>query len=110
MGQLGVLEYQVDSATQFGIQAKCRFESMKAFVKQDCSQGYMKAMLRNSGPIAKSYAHGDLIMYRKEQGEGWFGPARILGLEGKVAWSLHAGTSVASSVLRMSQVSTKRRL
>ena len=66
LGQLGALQGAVDPSTEWGLRAQYRLTSQKAFVKQDCSQRYMRAMLRNSGPIAKPYAHGDLIMYRKE--------------------------------------------
>ena len=38
---------------------------MRHYEKQDCSRRYMKAMLKNSGPIAKPHYQGDLIMYRK---------------------------------------------
>ena len=37
LGQLDVLERQTDSATEFGMRAKWRLETMKAFVQQDCS-------------------------------------------------------------------------
>ena len=51
LGQLGVLEHQTDSATEFGLRAKWRLESMKAFVRQDCSARLARARLRQSGPI-----------------------------------------------------------
>ena len=73
---------------------------MKHYVKQDCSRRYMKAVLKNSGPIAKPYCQGDLIMYRKEQqGGNWHGPARVLSTDNKVAWCLHHGTSITTLVL-----------
>ena len=49
LGQLGVLEHQTDSATEFGMRAKWRLESMKAFVRQDCSARLARARLRQSG-------------------------------------------------------------
>ena len=50
LGQLGVLEHQTDSATEFGLRAKRRLESMKAFVRQDCSARLARARVRQSGP------------------------------------------------------------
>ena len=51
LGQLGVLVHQTDCATEFGLRAKWRLESMKASVRQDCSAHLARARLRQSGPI-----------------------------------------------------------
>ena len=45
LGQLGVLEHQTDSATEFGMRAKWRLMSMKAFGRQDCSARLARARL-----------------------------------------------------------------
>ena len=50
-GQLGVLEHQTDSATEYGMRAKWRLESMKAFVQQYCPARLARARLRQPGPI-----------------------------------------------------------
>ena len=68
LGQLGVLEHQTDIATEFGLRAKWRLESMKAFVRQDCSARLTRARLRQSGPINVEFKAGDLIMYLKAEG------------------------------------------
>ena len=94
LGQLGVLEHQTDSATEFGIRARWRLESMKAFVQQDCSARVARARLRQSGPIDMEFKAGDLIMYRKAEGPRWHGPGRIIGFDHKVLWTLHQGTPV----------------
>ena len=94
-GQLGVLEHQTDSATEFGLRAKWRLESMKAFVRQDCSARLARARLRQSGPINVEFKAGDLIMYWKAEGPRWHGPGRIIGFDHKVLWTLHQGTPVA---------------
>ena len=95
LGQLGVLEHQTDSATEFGMSAKCRLESMKAFVRQDCSSRLARARLRQSGPIDMEFKAGDVNMYRKAEGPRWHGPRRIIGFDNKVLWTLHQGTPVA---------------
>ena len=95
LGQLGVLEHQTDSATEFGLRAKWRLESMKAFVRQDCSARLARARLRQAGPINMEFKAGDLIMYRKAEGSRWHGPGRIIGFDHKVLWTLHQGTPVA---------------
>ena len=84
LGQLGVLEHQTDSATEFGLRAKWRLESMKAFVRQDCSARLARARLRQSGPIDVEFKAGDLIMYRKAEGPRWHGPGRIIRFDHKV--------------------------
>ena len=92
LGQLGVLEHQTDSATEFGMRAKWRLESMKAFGRQDCSARLARARLRQSGPIDMEFKAGDLIMYRKAEGPRWHGPGRIIGFDHKVLWTLRQGT------------------
>ena len=74
LGQLGVLEHQTDSATELGMRAKWRLESMKAFVQQDCSARLARARLRQSGPRNMEFKAGDLIMCRKAEGPRWHGP------------------------------------
>ena len=100
LGQLGVLEHQTDSATEFGMRAKWRLESMKAFVRQDCSARLARARLRQSGPIDMEFKAGDLIMYRKAEGPRWHGPGRIIGFDHEVLWTLHQGTPVAAATGR----------
>ena len=51
LGQLGVVEQQTDSATEYGLRAKWRLESLKAFVSHDCSARFARPCLRQSGPI-----------------------------------------------------------
>ena len=71
-------------ATEFGLRAMWRLESMKAFVRQDCSARLARARLRQSGPIDMEFKAGDLIMYRKAEGPRWHGPGRIIGFDHKV--------------------------
>ena len=52
-------------ATEFGLRAKWRLESMKACDRQDCSARLARARLRQSGPINVEFKAGDLIMYQK---------------------------------------------
>ena len=68
LGQLGVLDDQTDSATEFGLRAKWRLESMKAFVRQESSARLARSRLRKPGPIDMERKAGDLIMSRKAEG------------------------------------------
>ena len=79
LGQLGVLEHQADSPREFGLKAKWRLESMKSFVRQDCSARLARARLRQLGPINMEFKAGDLIMYRKADEPRRHGPGRIIG-------------------------------
>ena len=78
LGQLGVLEHQTDGATEFGMRARWRLESMKAFVQQDCSARLARARLRQSGPINMEFKAGDLVMYRKAEGPRLHGSSSVL--------------------------------
>ena len=100
LAQLGVLQHQTDSATEFGLRAKWRLESMKAFVRQDCSARHARALLLQSGPIIMEFKEGDLIMYGKAEGPRWHGQGRIIGFDDKVLWTLHQGTPVAAATGR----------
>jgi hypothetical protein len=102
LGQLGALDAALDPATEFGRRAQYRLTSKKGFVKQDCGSRYMRAQTRKAAPINKEYKAGDMVMYRRDgQSSTWCGPCRILGLENKVAWGLHAGVPVAASLNRI---------
>ena len=70
----------------------------------------MRAMSRNTCPILKDYHVGDLLMFRKEQGMDWFGPARVLGKEDKVLWCLHQGVPVAAAMNRARPATLQRTL
>ena len=78
---------------------------MKTFVKIDCGARYTKAMLRKGVSLPMSYECGNIVMFQKEQ-EGapsldshdWYGPARILGFDGKVVWLLYQAVPVVTSV------------
>ena len=85
LGQLGVLEHQTDSPTEFGLRARW-LESTKAFVRQDCSPRLARAGPRQSGPID---------MEVKAEGPRRHGPGRIVGFDLNVWWTLNQGTPVA---------------
>ena len=83
IGQLGM----PDNAAEFGLKAVCRFESMKAFIKRDCSSRVARTMLRQAGPVDKEYKVGDLVVYRKAEETKWHGPCRVIGFDSKVMWN-----------------------
>ena len=50
-------------------------------------------MLRKAVPVLRPYRTGDLVCFSKKG--KWYGPARVLGHEGKSSlWLIHSGVSV----------------
>ena len=116
LGQLGVLEHQTDSATEFGMKAKWRLESMKAFVRQDCSFRLARARLQQSGPTdmefkaeewkqkrmralgesQKLQKRGKLLQYAKEPEhvQGGLDEARLAEWK---KWQKHSAADVISA-------------
>ena len=87
---------------QFGLPSNWRLESMKAFVRQDCSARLARARLRQSGPIGMEFKAGVLIMYRTAEGElasasralRWIEPQSAVDLSSGEWWRVekHAAT------------------
>ncbi len=114
-GQLGVLQHQQDSATQFGLLAQMRLTAQKAFVKLDCGRRYAAAMLRAARPILGEYNPGDWVMYKVMQGADapgseWEGPARVGGRDGDVIWLQHGAVPVAASLRNLRPATTAEML
>eukprot|EP00435_Cladocopium_sp_Y103_P070581 s840_g35.t1 len=65
----------------------------EAYMRVDASQRIRKAMLRKSMPMRGPYNVGDLVSFSRKG--RWFGPARVLGHEGKSSlWLVHSGVCV----------------
>eukprot|EP00435_Cladocopium_sp_Y103_P066574 s39_g28.t2 len=65
----------------------------EAYMRVDASQRIRKAMLRKSVPMRGPYNVGDLVSFSRKG--RWFGPARVLGHEGKSSlWLVHSGVCV----------------
>jgi hypothetical protein len=65
----------------------------EAYMKVDASQRIRKAMLRKSMPMRGPYNVGDMVSFSRKG--KWFGPARVLGHEGKSSlWLIHSGVCV----------------
>eukprot|EP00973_Karenia_brevis_P004845 666538-Karenia_brevis.AAC.1 len=80
-GQLGVMQDQLDSNTEFGMRAQMRLTARKEMVKIDCGSRYRASQLRNARPIPGPYQVGDVVMFKRVQetqadADTWHGPAR----------------------------------
>ncbi|CAE7237433.1 RE2 [Symbiodinium necroappetens] len=107
---LGAQEEHADDTNAFGKRLLLRQWAREAFVYIDGSQRLRRAMLRQAHPMRGPYRTGDLVSYfRKGK---WFGPARVLSLEGKASyWLVHGGMTVlvAETALRPATVEEIRR-
>eukprot|EP00971_Amphidinium_carterae_P352490 6492618-Amphidinium_carterae.1 len=111
LGDMGVIQDQLDPDSMFALASRCRFEARKAFVHEDCGRKARTALLRNAGPVPMQYRVGDVVCYRKEQGSKeagteWSTASRIIGFEGKTVWVLCEGVPVATSLGRIRTCST----
>ena len=95
---LGVHQSLVDeeekpSQERFMMQLLIRQVAKESFMQADSSQKIRKAMLRKAVPVRGPYRTGDLVCFSKKG--KWYGPARVLGHEGKSSlWLIHSGVSV----------------
>ena len=90
---------------QFREALELRTAARKAFVETDNSATLRRVLLRRSRPIRSDFEVGDLVLYwkrkggnmRRERGK-WFGPARVVMVEGKrIVWLVHATKLVRAS-------------
>ena len=105
-GQLGVMQAQNESATEFGVRAKQRLEARKVMVHVDCGRRYRQSQLKRAEPLKGNYSVGDLVMYRKDQdtkkpGDEWCGPARIVGFYVKTVNCIHGTMPIMTSLHKL---------
>ena len=65
-GQLGVMQAQLESATDFGMRARQRLEARKVMVHIDCGHRFKQSQIKRAEPLKGDYSVGDLVMYRKD--------------------------------------------
>ena len=89
---LGVHQDIVEEDGEYGRRMLIRQWAKEAFMYVDSSQRLRRAMLRQSHPLRGPYHTGDLVSYHRRG--RWFGPARVLSMEGKSIWLVHGGMTV----------------
>ena len=100
--KLGVHQDILDGETSFAQQMMVRGAAKEAFSRVDSSQRTRAAMLRKSVPGRGPFHMGDLVCFHRRQGSKagwkWFGPARVIGQEGKnTLWVCHGGIPMTVS-------------
>ena len=105
-GQLGVMQAQNESATEFGIRARQRLEARKTMVQIDCGRRFKQSQIKRAEPLKGNYSIGDLVMYRKDQdtdvpGDEWCGPARIVGFDDKTVNVIHGTVPVMTALHKL---------
>ena len=92
-----------------------RSQARKAFIEADNCSSLRRALLRKTRPIREPYEEGDWGLYwrrrggnmRRERGR-WYGPARIVQVEGKrVVWLVHANQVVRASPEQLRPASSR---
>ena len=100
--KLGVHQEILDGETSFAQQMMIRGAAKEAFAQVDSSQRIRAAMLRKSVPSRGPFVMGDLVCFHRRQGGRagwkWFGPARVIGQEGRsTLWVVHGGIPMTVS-------------
>ncbi|CAE7536321.1 RE2 [Symbiodinium microadriaticum] len=100
--KLGVHQEILDGETSFAQQMMIRGAAKEAFSRVDSSQRIRAAMLRKSVPGRGPFHMGDLVCFHRRQGSKagwkWFGPARVIGQEGRsTLWVCHGGIPMTVS-------------
>ncbi|CAE7562382.1 RE1 [Symbiodinium sp. CCMP2592] len=100
--RLGVHQEILDGESAFAQQMMIRGAAKEAFAQVDSSQRIRAAMLRKSVPGRGPFTMGDLVCFHRRQGGKagwkWFGPARVIGQEGKgTLWICHGGIPMTVS-------------
>ncbi|CAE7224139.1 RE2, partial [Symbiodinium sp. CCMP2456] len=100
--KLGIHQEILDGETSFAQQMMIRGAAKEAFSQVDSSQRIRAAMLRKSTPGRGPFHMGDLVCFHRRQGGKagwkWFGPARVIGQEGRgTLWICHGGIPMTVS-------------
>ncbi|CAE7670799.1 RE2 [Symbiodinium microadriaticum] len=101
-GHLGVHQEIEDGSSTFAKQLQIRNAARQAFAQTDSASRIRSAMLRKSTPARGPYVVGDLVCFhrkdRKNSQGKWYGPARVIGHEGKsTMWIIHGGVPLTVS-------------
>ena len=83
-----------DKAPQerYMLQLLLRQVAKESFVQCDTSQRLRRALLRKATPLRGPYSPGDMICFNRNN--RWYGPARVLGKEGRSSlWIIHGGVT-----------------
>ena len=94
----------LDGTTAFARQMAIRASARESFAQLDSAHRIRSAMLRKTTATRGPFHTGDLVcFYRKHQGNKkgggrWYGPARVIGSEGRsTLWIIHGGIPMTVS-------------
>ncbi|CAE7947914.1 RE2, partial [Symbiodinium sp. KB8] len=101
-GHLGLHQEIEDGSSTFAKQLQIRNAARQAFAQTDSASRIRSAMLRKATPVRGPYVVGDLVCFhrkdRKNSQGKWYGPARVIGHEGKsTMWIIHGGVPLTVS-------------
>ena len=94
-----VVIHDEDPSSTFNRRGAMREAARSAWATEDSLKRVRKAMLRKGGSETQRFQQGDLVAFmRKKQGAlRWYGPARVLTMEGKNVWILHGGVPILTA-------------
>ena len=92
-GELGVHQEILSGEHQFAQQLNIRQAAKESFAHVDSSNRVRSALMRRSTPCRGPYFPGDLLCFFRNK--KWFGPARMIGREGRSnLWLIHGGIPI----------------
>ena len=101
--RLGTHQEILDGTSSFAHRMEIRMAAKQAFTFHDSAQRLRASMLRKATPTRGPFVTGDLVCFHRKQGarvgQRWFGPARVVGQEGRSKlWVIHGGIPMTVAV------------
>ena len=75
--------------------------SREAFIQSDASMRIKKALRHKLRCSQKVYIKGDWVYYKRDSGEKWLGPAKVMFQDGKIVFVRHGSEFYRVSVNRL---------
>ena len=73
----------------------------KAFIESESSERIRKALKNKICTRNESYVNGDLVWYKRKEGDRALGPGKVVFQDGKILFIRHRMTYVRVSVKRV---------
>ena len=79
----------------------CLHAARKAFIESEASIRIKKALHHKIRSNEVVFDHGDKVYYKRDQGDKWIGPAKVIFQDGKVIFIRHCGVWIKASPNRV---------
>jgi hypothetical protein len=88
---------------------KVLHETRKEFIKSEACQKLKLALKSKIRTSSETYEYGDVVYYKRDHGEKWFGPGRVMFQDGKVIFVRQGAYFVRVSANRITKVGEELR-